>query len=82
MRRAAQRTYPDAELLPSLASGTTDARWLRPAGVVTYGFGLLSRKVTPAEFWSRFHGKDERVDVESLDLSVELWEWLARDVLS
>ena len=79
MRRAAQRTYPDAELLPSIASGTTDARWLRPAGVVTYGFGLLSRKVTPAEFWSRFHGKDERIDVESLDLSVELWEWLARD---
>ena len=82
MRRAAQRAYPDAELLPSLASGTTDARWLRPAGVVTYGFGLLSRKVTPAEFWSRFHGKDERVDVESLDLSVELWEWLARDFLA
>jgi acetylornithine deacetylase/succinyl-diaminopimelate desuccinylase-like protein len=82
MRRAAQRAYPDAELLPSLASGTTDARWLRPAGVVTYGFGLLSRKVTPTEFWSRFHGKDERVDVESLDLSVDLWSWLARDFLS
>jgi acetylornithine deacetylase/succinyl-diaminopimelate desuccinylase-like protein len=82
MRRAAQRTYPDAELLPSIASGTTDARWLRPAGVVTYGFGLLSRKVTPAEFWSRFHGKDERIDVDSLDLSVELWEWLARDFQS
>ena len=82
MLRAARRAYPDAELLPSMASGTTDARWLRPAGVTTYGFGLLSRKVTPAEFWSRFHGKDERVDVESLDLSVELWEWLARDFLS
>lgn len=82
MERAAQRAYPDATLLPSLASGTTDARWLRPAGVVTYGFGLLSRKVTPTEFWSRFHGKDERVDVESLDLSVDLWEWLARDFLA
>ena len=82
MQRAAQRAYPDAALLPSIASGTTDARWLRPAGVVTYGFGLLSREVTPAEFWSRFHGKDERVDVESLDLSVDLWEWLARDFLS
>ena len=82
MQRAARRAYPDATLLPSMASGTTDARWLRPAGVVTYGFGLLSRNVTPAEFWSRFHGKDERVDVESLDLSVDLWEWLARDFLS
>ena len=81
MTRAAQRAYPDAELLPSMASGTTDARWLRPAGVVTYGFGLLSRKVTPGEFWSRFHGKDERVDLESLELSVDLWEWLCRDFL-
>jgi acetylornithine deacetylase/succinyl-diaminopimelate desuccinylase-like protein len=81
MERAAQRTYPDATLLPSMATGTTDARWLRPAGVVTYGFGLLSRNVTPAEFFSRFHGKDERIDVESLELSVELWEWLAREFL-
>lgn len=81
MQRAAQRSYPDAELLPSMASGTTDARWLRPAGVTTYGFGLLSRKVTPGEFWSRFHGKDERIDLESLELSVELWEWLCRDFL-
>jgi acetylornithine deacetylase/succinyl-diaminopimelate desuccinylase-like protein len=82
MTRAAQRAYPDAQLLPSMASGTTDARWLRPAGVVTYGFGLLSHRVTPADFWARFHGKDERIDLESLDLSVELWEWLARDFLS
>ncbi len=82
MERAAQRVYPDAELLPSMASGTTDARWLRPAGVVTYGFGLLSRKVTPSEFWSRFHGQDERIDLESLELSADLWEWLCRDFLS
>ena len=81
MQRAVNRSYPEATLMPSLASGTTDARYLRPAGVVTYGFGLLSKKVSPAEFWSRFHGKDERIDLESLRLSVELWEWLARDFL-
>jgi acetylornithine deacetylase/succinyl-diaminopimelate desuccinylase-like protein len=81
MTRAAQRTYPTASLLPSLSSGTTDARYLRPAGVTTYGFGLLSRKVTPGEFFSRFHGKDERIDLESLALSVELWEWVARELL-
>jgi acetylornithine deacetylase/succinyl-diaminopimelate desuccinylase-like protein len=82
MQRAARRTYPDATLLPSMASGTTDARFLRPAGVVTYGFGLLSKRVSPAEFFSRFHGKDERIDTESLDLSVDLWEWLCHDFLS
>jgi acetylornithine deacetylase/succinyl-diaminopimelate desuccinylase-like protein len=81
MTRAAQRAYPTASLLPSMSSGTTDARYLRPAGVTTYGFGLLSSKITPAEFFARFHGKDERVDLESLQLSVDLWEWVARELL-
>jgi len=27
------------------------------------------------------HGDDERIDIESLDMSVELWEALARDFL-
>jgi len=28
-----------------------------------------------------FHGNDERVDVDSLDLSEQLWEAVARDLL-
>jgi hypothetical protein len=28
-----------------------------------------------------FHGNDERVDVESLGLSAQLWEAVARDLL-
>jgi hypothetical protein len=39
----------------------------------------LSSTITPAEFFSRFHGKDERIDLESLDLSTDLWEWVARE---
>jgi len=81
MTRAAKQAYPDATLLPSMASGTTDARFLRPAGVVTYGFGLLSKSISPTDFWARFHGKDERIDIESLHLSTDLWEWIARDFL-
>ena len=29
-----------------------------------------------------FHGDDERVDVESLELSTEMWGALARDLLA
>jgi hypothetical protein len=29
-----------------------------------------------------FHGDDERVDVESLRLSTDLWDVVARDLLS
>ena len=28
-----------------------------------------------------FHGDDERIDIESLGLSVELWDRVARDLL-
>jgi acetylornithine deacetylase/succinyl-diaminopimelate desuccinylase-like protein len=33
------------------------------------------------QYSSMFHGDDERVDVESLALSVDMWEALARDFL-
>ncbi len=82
MERAAQRAYPGAQLLGCPLTGATDARWFRKAGVPSYGFGLLSRSITPTEYWSRFHGNDERVDIESLQLSSEMWEQLARDFLN
>jgi acetylornithine deacetylase/succinyl-diaminopimelate desuccinylase-like protein len=37
-------------------------RW----AAVAYGAGLFSPDIEPAEFGRRFHGNDERVDVESL----------------
>jgi acetylornithine deacetylase/succinyl-diaminopimelate desuccinylase-like protein len=81
MERAAHRMYPDAVLVPSLLAGATDARYFRPLGTTTYGFGLLSRKLSPARYWSMFHGNDERIDLESLALSVQLWHDLATDFL-
>ena len=81
MEAAARRTYPEAVLLPSMIAGATDARYLRPRGVTTYGFGLLSTKIEAGRYWAMFHGKNERIDLESLDLSVDLWEGLSRDFL-
>lgn len=81
LARVARGHHPDAVLVPSLCPGATDARWLRPAGIPTYGFGVLSRRVTPAEYWARFHGHDERIDVESLRMSLAAWEELAADFL-
>ena len=81
LERAARRAYPDANLLASPLTGATDARWFRRAGIPAYGFGLLSRQISPEQLWSRFHGNDERIDVESLRLSADMWEQLARDFL-
>ena len=80
--RAVRGAYPDGELVPYLTVGATDARFFRRAGQTAYGFGLFSRALTLEDYGTMFHGDDERVDVESLRLSTELWEFVARDLLA
>ncbi len=64
---------PGVVVQPGLIVGGTDARFFRARGVVAYGAGLYSPRVTQEAFASRFHGHDERVDVESLALTTQLW---------
>jgi len=73
--------HPGARLVPTVLAAQTDARYLRPVGITTYGFGVLSARVSPAEYWSRFHGRDERIDTESLAMSVEGWDEVVRRFL-
>ena len=70
---AIQIAYPDARVVPSIVTGGTDARFFRSKGIPAYGAGLLSNKISFAEFQNRFHGNNERIDVESLRLTTELW---------
>jgi acetylornithine deacetylase/succinyl-diaminopimelate desuccinylase-like protein len=81
LQRQVKATYPAAELLPELLVGATDARFFRDKGVVGYGTGLFDRNVSLAEFASRFHGHNERIDVTSLGLCTELWMGVAKDLL-
>jgi len=76
------KLVPAARLVPYLFPAATDARFLRPLGVVGYGFGLMSERIPFDRFFSMFHGNDEHVDVESLRLSTELWEQVARRFLA
>jgi acetylornithine deacetylase/succinyl-diaminopimelate desuccinylase-like protein len=46
---------------------------------VSYGYGLLSERIPFREFAAMFHGRNERVDQESLRLCTELWERAARE---
>ncbi len=82
LERVARQTYPEVALVPRLTTGGTDARFFREKGAVAYGFGLFSPAVTVEEFSSRFHGNDERVDVESLRLTTEMWMDVATELLS
>jgi acetylornithine deacetylase/succinyl-diaminopimelate desuccinylase-like protein len=65
--------YPGARLLPKLIVGFTDAPYFRAHGAVAYGFGLFSRTLTAEAMAGRFHGNDERIDVESLALTTQAW---------
>jgi acetylornithine deacetylase/succinyl-diaminopimelate desuccinylase-like protein len=82
LSRISQAFYTGSHLVPMLSVGATDARFFRRLGVTSYGFGMFSEKLTFEDYSRMFHGDDERVDVESLRLSTELWEALARDLLA
>lgn len=82
MQRVVSGFYPDSEVVPFLMTGATDARFFRRLGCVAYGFGLFSRRISFDRYSAMFHGDNERVDVDSLDLSTQMWEALARDFLA
>ena len=71
--RVVDAHYPGARLMPRLIVGFTDAPYFRERGAVAYGFGLFSRALTAEAMAGRFHGNDERIDVESLALTTRAW---------
>ena len=79
--RAINRPFPTARPTPGFVVGFTDARVLRSMGSVAYGAGLMSPTLDGAEFGRRFHGNDERIDVESLRLTTQFWIDVATDLL-
>jgi acetylornithine deacetylase/succinyl-diaminopimelate desuccinylase-like protein len=81
LSRAIARPFPTARPTPQLVVGFTDARIYRNMGAVAYGAGLMSPDLDSSEFGRRFHGHDERIDVESLRLTTQLWLDVTRDLL-
>lgn len=80
--RVTRTLLPEAKLVPAMTVGATDNRFFRRKGAVAYGYGLMSPELPMSQFRSMFHGRDERVHVESLRLSTELWVRTARDFLA
>jgi len=59
--------WPGIPVVPAMSSGATDGRFLRNAGIPTYGHSGLAADI----FDFRAHGKDERVAIKSFDDGVE-----------
>jgi acetylornithine deacetylase/succinyl-diaminopimelate desuccinylase-like protein len=81
LQRAISVPFPTARLNPQFVVGFTDARIYREMGAVAYGAGLFSPSLDAGDFGSRFHGHNERIDVESLALTTRLWYDVATDLL-
>ena len=81
LQRAIARPFPTARPTPDLVVGFTDARIYREMGAVAYGAGLFSPDLDPADYGRRFHGHNERIDIESLRLTTQLWLDVSRDLL-
>jgi acetylornithine deacetylase/succinyl-diaminopimelate desuccinylase-like protein len=61
IRKVASQFWPGAPLIPVMNSGGTDGRFLRNAGIPTYGHSGLAGESSD----NRNHGRDERVSVKS-----------------
>ncbi|MCP3937885.1 MAG: M20/M25/M40 family metallo-hydrolase [Actinomycetia bacterium] len=65
--------YGHRRLVPTLMPGATDARFWRQRGSVAYGVGICDDRTTFSDLLARFHGHDERISVESLERTSELY---------
>ncbi|KAB1643924.1 M20/M25/M40 family metallo-hydrolase [Gulosibacter chungangensis] len=63
------RHYPDAIPAVGIGPGGSDGRFLRALGANVYGFGLISKRLPLVEFRNRLHAHNERIDLESIDLT-------------
>jgi acetylornithine deacetylase/succinyl-diaminopimelate desuccinylase-like protein len=81
MRNVTRKVLKGAEIVPSFTIGATDSRFFRRKGVPAYGYSVYSANIPFGEFMTMFHGRNERIDQESLRLMLELYEQTAREYL-
>ena len=74
VERITAEMWPGALVLPSMGTGATDSRWLRAAGIPSYGVsGLFLAE-------SRAHGRDERMGVKDLYAGRQFLHRLIKDL--
>lgn len=62
IEKLSARYWPSVPVVPTMSAGATDGRYLRNAGIPTFGHSGLAADI----FDVRAHGKDERVAVAAL----------------
>jgi acetylornithine deacetylase/succinyl-diaminopimelate desuccinylase-like protein len=79
MQAALRTEDPNAEIVPYMLSGGTDAKSFAKLGMNCYGFAPL-RLPPELDFASLFHGIDERVPVDALTFGTRVLDRFLRSV--
>ncbi|MER5777957.1 M20/M25/M40 family metallo-hydrolase [Streptomyces sp. NPDC002039] len=71
LREAVEHFDPEGRVVPFCMAGGTDAKQFSRLGITGYGYSPL--KLPPGfDYWSLFHGVDERVPVDALHFGVRV----------
>ncbi|MHA1550781.1 MAG: M20/M25/M40 family metallo-hydrolase [Candidatus Heimdallarchaeaceae archaeon] len=81
MKNAILKDFPNASIVPLIAGGATDGRFLREKNVDTYGFALFNPETPMNEIVSLGHGVDERISLKTVELSLNVYYNLAKEFL-
>ncbi|MET9465244.1 M20/M25/M40 family metallo-hydrolase [Streptomyces sp. NPDC006544] len=77
LRESVERFDPDGHVVPFCMAGGTDAKQFSRLGITGYGFSPL--RLPPGfDYWSLFHGVDERVPVDALHFGVRVLDHALR----
>ena len=78
LQKVVQSAWPKLPVVPVMSTGATDGRYLRQAGIPTYGVGLCFQDLD--DF--RAHGRDERLGVQDFYQGVDFAYALVKAVSS
>jgi acetylornithine deacetylase/succinyl-diaminopimelate desuccinylase-like protein len=77
MASALRAEDPAARAVPYMVSGGTDAKAFSRLGITCYGFSPL-KMPADLDYWTLFHGVDERVPVDGLTFGVRVLDRFLR----
>ena len=77
VRQVKDRMWPDVVVLPGMETGMTDARFLRAAGIPSYGVSGAFLEQGDG----RAHGKDERIRASDFYQGVEFYDQFMKALL-
>ena len=82
LQNVSRSLIDNAKLIPTIAPYGTDARFFRRRGSIAYGFGLFSKEISYIDHLNMFHSRNEKVDIESLLLTKEMYKRTIKELLS